>query len=296
MEAKVDPVVMVENFLDHLSVTKGASGHTISAYRSDLVQALANFESNGMGDWRELTDDHLLKYESTLASVSPRTAQRRLSAVRSMLKYLNVTYGTVIEMPPTRQFRTPKQVPKALPLEKVLALLAAPDLNEPAGLRDRALMEMLYGCGLRISEAVELPTGALDWNTAAIMVTGKREKTRWVPVPKGCMPWLEQYWREGRPALAKRPVNRFILSNRGLAMRRTTAAARLLQHAHAVGLSHATPHMLRHSYAVHLLLGGAGLRTVQELLGHESIATTQVYTQLDLEVVKRHYESAHPRR
>ena len=297
METAIDPIVMVENLLDHLQATKGASAHTIAAYRGDLVFALSCFDALGMVDWRDLSEAMILKFEATLAPpVAPRTAQRRLSALRSMVKYLNTSHGARIEMPEVRQYRTPRPVPKALPLEKVLALLGAPDLATQSGLRDRALMELLYGCGLRISEAVELPVAALDWNVAAIQVTGKREKTRWVPIPKGCMGPLESYWRDGRPALTKRPLDRFIVSNRGLAMRRTTAAHALAVHARSVGIAHATPHMLRHSYAVHLLTGGAGLRAVQELLGHESIATTQVYTQLDLDEVRRNYDTAHPRK
>lgn len=158
-------------------------------------------------------------------------------------------------------------------------------------------MELIYGAGLRISEAVELRTDALELDSAALRVTGKRGKTRWLPLPSGTIRWIERYLQEARPKLAKTPRAEVMISDRGLALRRTTAALNLAKHARAAGLeSKISPHTLRHSYAVHLLQGGADLRAVQELLGHESVATTQVYTQLELAEVQRQYRKAHPRK
>lgn len=158
-------------------------------------------------------------------------------------------------------------------------------------------MELIYGAGLRVSEALELRLDQIDRQSASLTVTGKREKTRWVPLPVQTLHWIEVYEREGRPRLLKRPMAQLIVSDRGLKMQRATVYVRLARYARLAGIpSHIGPHVLRHTYAVHLLQGGADLRVVQELLGHESIATTQVYTQLDLEEVARRYRKAHPRR
>jgi site-specific recombinase XerD len=158
-------------------------------------------------------------------------------------------------------------------------------------------MELIYGAGLRVSEAVGLGLAELDLIEGAVRVTGKRGKTRWCPLPGGTVRWLKHYIENGRPAMLKRPSGLVILSDRGRGMCRQTAYAKLNQYARNAGIeSKIGPHTLRHTYAVHLLQGGADLRAVQELLGHESIATTQVYTHLDMDQVKRAYAKAHPRR
>ncbi|HTQ10268.1 MAG TPA: tyrosine-type recombinase/integrase, partial [Fimbriimonadaceae bacterium] len=149
---------------------------------------------------------------------------------------------------------------------------------------------------LRVSEAVGADREAVDLNGGAIRVTGKRGKTRWVPLPAMTVNWLRQYLVQARPKLATKPTSLLIVSDHGKAMRREQVYVVLERLARLAGIEqHVGPHALRHTYAVHLLKGGADLRAVQELLGHESIATTQVYTQLDLEEVKRRYKAAHPR-
>ncbi len=202
-----------------------------------------------------------------------------------------------MELPSAAGIRLPKRMPKALPYDVLDRLLAAPDLSTATGLRDRTLMEMVYGTGLRVSEAVGLRIEELRLDSAALRVTGKRGKTRVVPIPSLTMPWIEQYLKRGRPALARQPISSLFLGSRGGPMSRQSAGWVLEKHRVAAGIeSHVSPHTLRHTYAVHLLKGGADLRAVQELLGHSSIATTQVYTQLDTEHVRRVYEGAHPRR
>jgi integrase/recombinase XerD len=193
--------------------------------------------------------------------------------------------------------RKAKRLPKALPVAEMQALLNAPDISKPGGLRDRALMELVYGAGLRISEAISLRLDELDLDSAAIRVTGKRGKTRLVPLPSLTIPWLERYLAEARPQLVKKPVAQVFVADKGKALARQVAYNRLVRYARLAGIEKTvSPHTLRHSYAVHLLQGGADLRAVQELLGHASISTTQVYTQLDLEEVQKRYRSAHPRR
>jgi integrase/recombinase XerD len=288
----------IEWFLDHLRVERGCSEHTATAYANDLAQASEFFRKLGLASWRDLSAQEIMRYGSTLGPpLATSTAQRRMSSLRSLLKFLKKQgAGPEADLPSTGGFKKPKTLPKALAPEQMEALLQAPDLTKPEGLRDRALMELIYGAGLRISEAVGLQVEALDLAVPAVRVTGKRGKTRWVPLPRETAIWLTRYMEEARPKLTKRASSLVVLSDRGKPMLRQTALARLAKHAARAGLPPGvSPHTLRHTYAVHLLKGGADLRAVQELLGHESIATTQVYTQLDMQEVQRKYKLAHPR-
>lgn len=299
VEAKVDTVdEFVEWFLDHLQVQRGASVHTIEAYRNDLIHAKAQFEKSGL-DWVSLTSAEIARFQTTLGRpLAPATAQRRMSSLRSFLRFLKKHgSGPSMDLPSTGGYRRAKTLPKALGQDQLEALLSAPDIATAVGLRDRALLELIYGAGLRISEAVELSIQDLDLDNGAVRVTGKRGKTRWVPLPGQTANWLVRYLESARPLLVRRASSRVFLSARGLHLRRTTAGLNLQGYARKAGIEKGvSPHALRHTYAVHLLKGGADLRAVQELLGHESIATTQIYTQLDLEEVKRKYRAAHPRR
>lgn len=223
---------------------------------------------------------------------------RRTSSLRSFLKYLKKQgKGPSADLPSAGGIRRPKRLPKALSLEDLGRLLGSPDVSKPEGLRDRALMEMVYGAGLRVTEAVELRIEELDLDTAAFRVTGKRGKTRWLPLPRATLAWIERYLAEARPKLLKKPMAQVFVGTRGGRLSRQNAYMSLQKYAKAAGIEKkVSPHVLRHTYAVHLLQGGADLRAVQELLGHASISTTQVYTQLDLDEVKRKYRAAHPRR
>lgn len=289
---------VVEWFLDHLRVEKGASEHTITAYNSDLGKAAEFFHGLGVGSWRDIEANHQFRYEASLGpGIARATAQRRISALRSFLKFLKKNgEGPASDLPSTGGFRKPKTLPKALPMEQIQSLLGLPDLSKPQGIRDRALMELIYGAGLRVSEAVELETSRLELEARNVQVLGKRGKVRRVPLPVETAAWLDRYLREGRPLLAKRAGARVLLSDTGKNLLRQTAYDILEKYAKRAGLPVGTsPHTLRHTYAVHLLKGGADLRAVQELLGHESIATTQVYTQLDIDEVRNVYRKAHPR-
>lgn len=202
-----------------------------------------------------------------------------------------------MDLPSAAGIRLPKRVPKALTSEVLERLLNSPDISTPIGVRDRTLMEVVYGTGLRASEAIGLRVSEIDLDQAAFRVTGKRGKTRWVPLPMHTSPWIERYLNEARPQLVKGQVAQVFVGSRGKALSRQSAYAILDHHRLNAGITApVSPHTLRHTYAVHLIQGGADLRVVQELLGHASISTTQVYTQLDLEHVQRIYDSAHPRK
>ncbi|MBS1711708.1 MAG: tyrosine-type recombinase/integrase [Armatimonadetes bacterium] len=240
----------------------------------------------------------LLFQTAARQGVAPSTARRRVSALRSLLKYLKRNgQGPSADLPSASGIRLPKRIPKALNPEVLHRLLESPDLSTAEGLRDRALMELVYGTGLRASEAVGLRMEEVDLDQAAFRVTGKRGKTRWVPVPMHTIPWVERYLAESRPKLVRKPVAELFLGSRGGPLSRQSAYAILERHRVNAGIESAvSPHTLRHTYAVHLIRGGADLRVVQELLGHSSINTTQVYTQLDLDHVEQVYAKAHPRR
>lgn len=252
-----------------------------------------------MEGWQNLKESDLLKFQSSLGPpLSPASAMRRTSSLRSLLKFLKRNgQGPQIDLPSAAGIRKPKRLPKALSLETLVALLEAPDLSKPEGVRDRALMEVVYGAGLRISEALSLRVEELDMEVAAFRVTGKRGKTRWLPIPRYTSPWIEKYLAEARPMLVRKPIAEFFVGTRGGKLSRQNAYLCLQKHARSAGIEkNVGPHVLRHTYAVHLLKGGADLRVVQELLGHASISTTQVYTQLDLEEVAKKYKAAHPRK
>lgn len=299
LEAPESYCADIEEFLDDLSAQRGASEHTVAAYRRDLVQASCFLEDQGVGGWAELDEKLLLAYQGTLGPpLAPSTARRRISAVRSLLKYLKRQgRGPTGAIPSPVAGPRSRPLPKALSLEDLTRLLAACQASTEFELRDRVLLELIYGSGLRVSEAIGLRLEQLDLNTASLTVTGKRGKTRWLPIPPETMRWIEEYLRNARPKLQKRAFAWVILSDRGNKMDRAVAYKVVEKYARLAGIEKKLgPHSLRHTYAVHLLKGGADLRAVQELLGHESIATTQVYTHLDLERVRENYAKAHPRK
>ncbi len=288
----------VDDFLDALRMDRGASDHTVAAYRNDLSLVTGELSRLNISDWSVLDPVAMGGLEVFLSSgVAKSTTQRRISALRAFLKFLKRKgLGPKTDLPSTGGFRKGRPLPKALPVAQRDAILDAPTEATAVGLRDRALFELVYGAGLRISEAVELERDALDLTQGTVRVTGKRGKTRLVPLPSETVTHLQRYLEFARPSLQRKPIYTVILSNRGLPLRRQTAYASLRRYSEALGLPESvSPHTLRHTYAVDLLRGGADLRAVQELLGHQSIATTQVYTQLELEEVRRRYRSAHPR-
>jgi integrase/recombinase XerD len=288
----------LEDFLDNLSANRGGSDHTVSAYRSDLLQAVEYFESKDFTKWLDLTDSVIFGYQATLGPpMATSTARRKMSSLRSLIKFLQKTrQGKIGNLPETGGYRWERALPKALSEVDLTKLLESMDCTTPQGLRDRALFELIYGAGLRITEAISLRTEQIDREREAIVVTGKRGKTRWIPLPEQTLIWINLYLAESRPLLSKRTSPYIIVSNRGNQMNRSVAFLNLEKYQKLAGIgADVTPHILRHSYAVHLLRGGADLRAVQELLGHESIGTTQVYTQLELEQVISAHQKAHPR-
>ncbi len=296
MEAKDSLRESVEWFLDYLKVEKSASIHTLEAYSRDLdevVEILHEF----LDDWKDLSYDHLKRFDLFLTKVpSRRSAQRKASSLRSFLKFLRKNgVEFQVDLPSTGGFKLGKRLPKALDHQTVSQMFSVTE-EDRVCLRNLAILELLYGAGLRVSELVTLTTSQIDFVSSAIRVTGKRNKTRLIPLPESTNAALKQYVEVVRPQFLKAPTGSVFLSTRGRAISRQAVYSLVSEIARSAGIrGHIGPHTLRHTYAVHLLKGGADLRAVQELLGHESVATTQVYTELQNEEVRNRYQRAHPR-
>jgi integrase/recombinase XerD len=296
-----------ERYLDHLAVERGLSEHTLAAYRRDLrryAAFLAKRDVRTPGNVEERT------VRSFVASLSASThgparspyratsVARALSAVRSFHRFL-VREGVTDHDPAAAvgRPRLPRSLPRPLPVEDVRRLLDAPDPAAPAGLRDRAILELLYGSGLRISELTALDVDDVDPDAGSVRVLGKGGKEREVPVGSFARRALEAYLTRGRPALAGAATRGALFLNaRGGRLSRQSCARLLGGHVRTAGIDRRVSlHTLRHSFATHLLEGGADVRVVQELLGHASVATTQIYTLVTSQHLRDVYDRSHPR-
>ncbi|MCZ8318654.1 MAG: site-specific tyrosine recombinase XerD [Lysobacteraceae bacterium] len=291
----------IEAFLRRFWAETGASRATLAAYRADLSLAARWRASRGAGPLRGATRDEwfALLAERAREGYAPRSTARLLAALRAfhadaLRQGLATADPTALLDRPT----LPRALPKAMAESEVEALLRAPDVTTPAGLAERAMLELLYATGLRVSELVGLPALALNLRQGAVRVRGKGGKERLVPLGAEAQHWLERYLAEARPALARgRSVLALFLAANGEPPSRQAFWARMKALAAAAGLDPAkvTPHGLRHSFATHLLNHGADLRAVQMLLGHASLSTTQIYTHVAREGLKRLHAAHHPR-
>ncbi len=228
--------------------------------------------------------------------LSSRSASRALSAVRGFYAFAAAHLG--FREDPTSDMANPKtglSLPKSLSESEVEALLAAPDTTATLGLRDRAMLELLYASGLRVSEIVGLPRDAVDLEAGILRVTGKGGKQRLVPFGKSAGRWLARYLQSARPALDRKRSAGLFLSARGAGMTRQRFWQLIEGYGRAAGVQHLTPHALRHSFATHLLEHGADLRALQMMLGHADITTTQIYTRVSRSRLQRIYDEFHPR-
>ena len=296
MATKEDLRESVEWFLDYLKIEKGASMHTLEAYSRDLDEVIGVLSPSLVG-WSSLGHEDLQRFDVFLAKVpSRRSAQRKASSFRSFLKFLRKNgVNFPVDLPTTGGFRLGKRLPKALDSSSVEAIFAVSE-DSKVHLRNLTILELLYGAGLRVSELLNLDMSQVDLDSSVIRVTGKRSKTRIVPLPNQTNEALRAYLGSVREAFVKNPTGFVFLSIRGCPLSRQAVYSLISNIGRIAGVKGAVgPHTLRHTYAVHLLKGGADLRAVQELLGHESVATTQVYTELQNDEVKSRYLKAHPR-
>ncbi len=289
------------SFAAHLKLSCGYSDHTVSAYRSDLEKlpaylALRNWDLHPRAIERFHLDD-FIQFLSELG-LAPRSQARLISALKTYFGFL-LDEGQIVT-DPTELLRAPKlgrKVPELLNYPEIRALLGQIDLSTDHGLRDRALLETLYACGLRVSEATGLKLTHLYHEQGFVRVTGKGNKERIVPIGPEAAKHLDIYLQHVRPTLPTKPEaeNLVFLNRRGGGLSRISVFTSVKKYAEAAGITkNVSPHTFRHSFATHLIEGGADLRAVQEMLGHESILTTEIYTHLDTEFLRETIMSYHP--
>ena len=273
------------------------SGNTRSAYRRDLREILAYCETQGISRWKDLDGRILRGFVAARhrRGIGGRSIQRNLSAARAFFRYL-VNQGVIKNNPANGVTtpRSPRKLPRALDTDQAGQLVEI-NGDHPLAKRDRAILELLYSSGLRLSELTGLDTGSVDFADALITVTGKGNKTRKVPVGRHALAALRD-WCGIRPGLANEGEQALFVSTRGTRISNRNIQQRLRYWGIKQGLAtHVHPHMLRHSFATHILESSSDLRAVQELLGHADIGTTQVYTHLDFQHLAQVYDAAHPR-
>lgn len=290
-------VSLARRFFDHLRIERGLSAHTIDAYESDLREYVRFVQSSGKGCEAMDLDSTLLFLSRAEKARSPASRARLLSAVKTFHRFL-YTEG-VIDRLEAQRLSAPKvlrKIPFVLTPDEVDRLIRQPD-ESVLGLRDRALLEVDYSTGMRVSELCGLKLGEIDHDRRFMRIRGKGSKERIVPYGRSAEAALARYLGEGRPVLVGRRTSAHVFLNyAGGPLSRVSFWKLLKKHAVRAGLSaNITPHTLRHSFATHLLEGGADLRVVQELLGHSSIATTQIYTKLDTDYLLEVHRTFHPR-
>lgn len=289
----------IADYLEHLKVERRLRPNSLLAYTGDLAAFQATADAAGVTTAAAATPGLLLRFVGELAraELSPRSQARRLVAVRGLFRFLREEGR--IDVDPAQALRLPKlprSLPELLSRAEVEALLAAPGVGGPLALRDTALLELLYATGCRISEALDLTLDRLHLDRAIVRLTGKGDKQRLVPIGAPAIAALRAWIEVGRPELIRGAVRWLFVNQRGARLSRQGFFLKLQQYALQAGITRAvSPHKLRHSFATHLLESGCDLRSIQRMLGHASLSTTQRYTHLDLGKIVDIYEQAHPR-
>ncbi|WP_106825750.1 site-specific tyrosine recombinase XerD, partial [Mycobacterium avium] len=302
----------LQGYLDHLTIERGVAANTLSSYRRDLRRYTKHLSDRGISDLAKVGEDDVSDFlvalrrgdpDTGAAALSAVSAARALIAVRGLHRFLAAE--GLAELDVARAVRPPtpgRRLPKSLTIDQVLALLEAAGGESPADgpltLRNRALLELLYSTGARISEAVGLDVDDVDTQARSVLLRGKGGKQRLVPIGRPAVAALDAYLVRGRSELARRGrgTPAIFLNVRGGRLSRQSAWQVLQDAAERAGItSGVSPHMLRHSFATHLLEGGADVRVVQELLGHASVTTTQIYTMVTVHALREVWAEAHPR-
>ncbi|MBX6395060.1 MAG: site-specific tyrosine recombinase XerD [Alicyclobacillaceae bacterium] len=291
---------IIERFIRYLAIEKGLAQNTLASYQKDLLNYAAFLEQSGCRDWHESNRRLIVAYLAYLQKLgrAPATITRNLASIRSFYQFL--TREGLLEADPTAQLDSPKagkRLPRVLTVEEVERLLAAPDGRSPAGLRDKAMLEVLYATGIRVSELVSLDVIDLNLNMGYVKCYGKGSKERIVPLGSAAIEAAHRYLVDGRPKLVKgADGGALFLNHLGNRLTRQGFWKIIKKYAREAGIQKViTPHTLRHSFATHLLENGADLRAVQEMLGHADISTTQIYTHVTQTRLKDVYLRTHPR-
>ncbi|HXK21613.1 MAG TPA: tyrosine recombinase [Myxococcota bacterium] len=292
----------VDAFLAHAAVERGLSPRTIEAYGRDLARFAAHLAGEGVTRVAAVRRAHVVGFARSLekAGLSPRSRARALVAARRWLRHAGTSGGAQDPLQGVPAPKSERPLPRVLRPDETAALIEAAAPDGPLGLRDRAMLEVLYGAGLRVSELVSLPLSGLDRRAGWLRVRGKGRKERLVPVGEPALEALDAYLEGARPQLARaaaRASDAVFLSRRGKAMTRQNFFLRLRELARRAGIpsERVSPHVLRHAFATDLLEGGADLRAVQTLLGHAHLATTQIYTHVSRSRLRETVEHRHPR-
>ena len=291
----------VKTFLLSLELEKSLSDNTIRSYEFDLLKFNDFIESCGIPSFGDVNDIHLEKYLAVLKkNYKAASSARMLSSVRQFYDYLLNSGNIQIKANPLEQIDSPKlsrNLPDVLTVNEIDAILSQPDVNITLGLRDKAILETMYACGLRVSELLSLKTSNILFNDEVIRVFGKGSKERVVPIAKSSLEWIKIYLDKSRLNLAKPYSEDYLFLNwRGRKLSRMAIWDIINKYSKSAKIEKKIhPHILRHSFATHLLEGGADLRSIQEMLGHADISTTQIYTHVDITYLKEVHKQFHPR-
>lgn len=288
---------ILDEYAVHLKLELGRGDNTVSSYLGDIMQFCEFAAKNGAGSFADIDSDIIaLWLGGVCASAKSTTQSRKISALRSLSIFLvdegiwekNLT--DVIARPKLR-----RNIPEVLSAEQVDALLSAPSISEPEGVRDRAMLELMYGSGLRVSELCAVKESDLDIESRIMRVKGKGGKTRLVPLGEVSLNAIGEYKKIRSFFLKKSNPAELFLTRRGAKLSRKTFWFNIVKYAKKIGIGHVKPHMLRHSFATHLLRNGANILSIKEMLGHSDLSTTQIYTNLLQEDILKQYKAGHPR-
>jgi integrase/recombinase XerD len=295
---------VISGYLDHLAVERGTARNTLDSYARDLRRYADYLGGRGISDLDEVSSNQISEFLAALREgdadhppLAASSAARTVVAVRGLHKFA-VREGLIADdrAREVRPPQPPRRLPKALPVEDVVRLLEQPGADDPLAIRDRALLELLYSTGARISEAVGLDVDDLDREARTVILDGKGGKQRLIPVGRPALAAVDAYLIRVRPGLLKKSTPALFLNARGGRLSRQGAWHILKAAADRAGITaEVSPHTLRHSFATHLMEGGADVRVVQELLGHASVTTTQIYTLVTVNTLREVYATAHPR-
>ncbi|GAB4131657.1 MAG: site-specific tyrosine recombinase XerD [Ignavibacteriales bacterium] len=291
----------INEYLNYLRLEKNLSDNSVTSYKNDLTNFVNFLEDINFTDFNNVDTSVLTKYlrfldQKKLANAS---VSRNLSSLKGFFKYL--IQSQYIENNPMESFqsvKTKRKLPQVLSVEEIDKILAAPDVSTITGLRDKLLLEICYSSGLRVSEVINLKINDIYLNEEVLRILGKGNKIRLVPIGSVAQKWLKEYLINSRPSLEKKMKsgNILLLNTRGTKLSRMGVWKIFKKYAIEAGINKEIhPHTFRHSFATHLVEGGADLRAVQEMLGHSDISTTQIYTHIDREFIKQVYRDFHPR-
>ncbi len=303
-DAPIDPQLVaafhLDTFRDHLSLEAGNSPHTIAAYRRDLVRLIDFAASRGVRDPREITTPLLRDFVFLLKDLglAGSTIRRNISAIRTWFSFLASEGLATVD--PSDRLETParwRTLPETLSVQEVVRILESPGIDDPLAWRDRALLELAYGAGMRVSELCDLGIADLFLSEGLVRAWGKGRKERLIPIGRPVLGALSTYLQRLRPRLDQGGAEgKVFLNARGKPLSRVGAWGIVKKHARRAGIEQTvSPHTLRHSFATHLLEGGADLRAVQEMLGHADLSTTQIYTHVDRDHLRKVHRNFHPR-